>query len=468
MLELYDWQKSALTNCIGRNNFAIFAEMGTGKTLVMINTIIERLKKEPDLKVLIISVPIVLSQWKNEFHKFFPDFPQQSILVADAAVRKKRPDLSKYQIVVTNYSAFSDRKKGYDKFFGSWSPGLVCADESQKIKTYSAICTKNVIDFCKYSKYKYIMSGTPILNSPLDAFSQYKFLDNGETLGDNYYVFKARYFYDIFAGRGLGFPKLVPIKQKIPELSNLIMSKACRVMLKDCKDLPDLIKITIPVEMHPKVRQTYKEIKEEFLSFVNEKAVVAQTAVVKAIRLLQVASGHVVNEDDEVVPLPHNNKLDKLEELIDEVLEQHSKLIIWTCFKYDVKIISELLERKKLKFCMLTGAQSTKEKGEEVERFQNGDAQVCLANAAAAGVGVNLTAASVSIIFSRNFNLGDYLQSTARNYRSGSEIHPKIVQYTLAYENSIDINISQVLDSKETMSYSLLASTIASFIKDEI
>ena len=467
MIALYDWQEKALKEFITRDNYACFAEMGCGKTFVMISAIIERIKKEPDLKVLIVSVPIVLSQWKSEFNKFFPGYPQNKILVADAATRKKDLDLNKFQIIVTNYSAFSDRKKGYLKFFKSWSPGLSCLDESHKIKNYSAICTKNIIDFCKGSKYKNILSGTPILNSPLDSFSQYMFLDNGETLGNNYYVFKAKYFYDLLAGKGLGFPKLVPIKQKLPELSELIMSKACRVLLKECKDLPDLIKITIPIIMHPHVHKIYNEMKEEFLTYVNDTACVAQTAVVKATRLMQVSSGHIINEDKEVVTIPNNNKLEKLSELLDEVLEHHNKVIIWTCFRHDIKIISELLEAKKLSYCLLTGSQSTKEKGLEVDRFQNGDAVVCLANASAAGLGVNLTAASVSIIFSRNFNLGDYLQSSARNYRSGSEIHEKIIQYTLAYDKSIDANISAVLDSKEVMSYSMVANKIKMFLTQE-
>lgn len=449
------------------HNYAIFADMGTGKTLTAITIIMDKLK-EMDLRVLIVCPPVVIKNWKDEIAKFYPNYPQSKILCADAETRKKKPELSKYQIIVTNYNTFSCRKKSYNTFFNNWKPHLVVLDESHQIKSFQAQRTKNIIDFCKDAIYKYILSGTPILNGPMDAFSQFLFLDNGRTLGSNFYIFRATYFYNVMEGRGVTFPKYVPIKSKLDELSKKIMSKAFRITQKECIDLPPLVKHTFKVEMHPSVRQLYKDLKEEFIAMFNEEAVVAQTAVTKALRLMQICAGHYVTSEGEVRTIEHNTKLDKLEEFLEDSLELHKKIIIWCSFKHDYKIIGKLLDKHKICHVFLTGEQSTKEKEASVSMFQQGTAQVIVANRKAGGIGVNLTSAPVSITFSKTFDLADELQSRARNYRKGSEIHERILQYDLVYENSIEERISKVLAEKHEISDNIIdVNTIVNIIKEQ-
>lgn len=465
-MNLFNWQKEVVQTCRTQPNYAIFAEMGTGKTLTAITIIMDKLK-EMDLRVLVVCPPVVIKNWKDEIAKFYPNYPQSKILCADADTRKKKPDLSKYQICITNYHTFSCRKKSYNQFFENWKPHLVVLDESHQIKSYSAQRTKNIIDFCKDAPYKYILSGTPILNGPMDAFSQFLFLDGGKTLGSNFYVFRASYFYNVMEGRGVTFPKYVPIKSKLDNLSKKIMSKAFRITQKECIDLPPLIKHTFKVEMHPKVRDFYRDLKEEFIAMMNDEAVVAQTAVTKALRLMQICAGHYVTSEGEIRTIEHNNKLDKLEEFIEDTLEIYNKIIVWCSFKHDYKIIGDMLTKNKIEHVFLTGEQSTKQKEQSIDSFQNGSAKVIIANRKAGGIGVNLTSAPVSIIFSKTFDLADELQSRARNYRKGSEIHERILQYDLVYENSIEERISKVLAEKHEMSDTIIdVNTIVNIIKE--
>ena len=98
-----------------------------------------------------------------------------------------------------------------------------------------------------------------------------------------------------------------------------------------------------------------------------------------------------------------------------------------------------------------------KEKNEHVNQFQLDDqVKVLIGNRAAAGIGINLTAASYSIVYSRNFSLGEELQSEARNYRAGSEVHEKITKIDLVAKDTIDEHVLKELYNKQDLSDKIL------------
>ena len=105
----------------------------------------------------------------------------------------------------------------------------------------------------------------------------------------------------------------------------------------------------------------------------------------------------------------------------------------------------------------MTGEQSASEKRESELAFQNDpEVRVIIANRAAGGVGVNLVAASYSIVYSRNFSLAEELQSEARNHRGGSQIHEKIVKIDLAIKDSLDEIVLDALRNKNQISTDIL------------
>lgn len=88
-----------------------------------------------------------------------------------------------------------------------------------------------------------------------------------------------------------------------------------------------------------------------------------------------------------------------------------------------------------------------------MDSFNNDDkCRVIIANRRAGGIGVNLVAASYSIVYSRNFSLGDELQSEARNHRGGSQIHERITKIDLFAKETIDEHILDALNAKEDIS----------------
>jgi SNF2 family DNA or RNA helicase len=197
-------------------------------------------------------------------------------------------------------------------------------------------------------------------------------------------------------------------------------------------------------------------MKRDFIAYLNDQACVAQLAITKALRLLQILAGFVKLDSGEEVALKENPKLEALEEIIDD-LPHGSKAIIWATFKENYRQISNMLVKKKIGFTSFHGEVKASERQANIDRFQTDpDCRFIIANQAAGGVGINLTAASYSIYYSRNFSLEQDLQSEARNYRGGSEIHEKITRIDIVCPNTIDEIVLDALTRKLDLAESIL------------
>jgi SNF2 family DNA or RNA helicase len=460
----YQHQIDALKLFYDKPNAFLFWEMGTGKTGGAI--LLHRLRciqAGVFLPTVVITPIVTITNWKNEYSLFsqFPEHRIKAITGSNSKSRlKKMGDLGE-DILIINYEALSSdeiRNKILD-----WGPTIVIVDEAHKIKSHDADRTKYVTQICDKAAYKIFMSGTPILNSIVDLYSPFRALDGGETFGKSRNVFLNTYMYDANARMktipGVKyFPDWKPRPEKFDEITQKIYAKANRKLKSECLDLPPLVEVVEYVGWGVDQKKAYDEMKRDFLTFVKTKsqdtplAVVAELALTKALRLLQIASGFVVTEDKAVIEFNSVPRLDKLSDLLLDLTPNH-KVIVWSAYVHNYRMIERLCRQHDIKYVMLTGEQSTGEKDESIASFQSDNSvRVIIANRRAGGIGINLTAASYSIVFSRNFSLEDEEQSKARNYRGGSEIHERIVKIDLAIENSIDDECLKALKSKQSLS----------------
>jgi SNF2 family DNA or RNA helicase len=296
------------------------------------------------------------------------------------------------------------------------------------------------------------------------VFGIFRVIDLGKTFGINKFIYQSKYLIDKNARNPhVNFPNWIDNPATYEELTSKIYSKSLRKLKSECLDLPDLIKLVRLADWGSVQKKTYDNLKKEFLAFIDTQkangepeSVTASLAIVKALRMLQVASGFVMLDSGEIHEF-ETPKLDLVEELLEEiVIENKQKCILWAAYKHNYKMLAKVCDKLKLKYVFITGEQSTNEKRESELAFQKGDAQVMIANMASGGVGVNLTAASHSIVYSRSFSLAHSLQSEARNHRSGSEIHEKIVKIDLAIKGSLDEMVMLALNNKTQISREIL------------
>jgi len=253
--------------------------------------------------------------------------------------------------------------------------------------------------------------------------------------------------------------------ERMPEIQKAISTSSMSVKKEEVlKDLPPMVVINRKVKMSTDQKRMYDSLKEDFLTWIDNQqgiseAVVANLAIVKALRLMQIASGFVTTDEGNTIPIQDNPKIPVLKELLQQITV-NNKVILWCAFKYNYKQLAKVCEELGIKYVLLTGEQDTEQKNENVKEFRKDpNCKVIIANRKAGGIGINLVEASYSIVFSRNFNLADELQSEARNFRGGSQIHEKITKINLILEDSIEVEAIEMLSKKQAIADNVIQLT---------
>jgi SNF2 family DNA or RNA helicase len=451
----------------GTRDFAFLWDMGTRKTGTTINVLRHKYAEYRRLlRTLILCPKVMCVAWQREFHLDSKIGHQVFVLTGSQKQRIKlfndKKELKPNPIFVMNYDGLQMKELLQELL--AWQPEVLVCDESQRLKNPQAVRTKMAVLLADRALHRYILSGTPILNNPMDIWSQYRILDKGESFLDatgeplNFYAFRGRYFIDKNASMPAHrhFPKWEHRDGILAELNKIIYQKAMRVMKDECLDLPDRVQVTIPVELAPEQKRLYDDMKEDFIAFLNSgEAITAQIAVTKALRLQQIVSGYCKTEDGTEISLKHNPRLEALEELLEDM---SGKVIIWATFQENYRQIAGVLEKLGIPYTELHGQVPNKDRQKNIDRFQNDpECRAIVCNQAAAGLGVTLTSASNSIYYSRNFSLEQDQQSADRNYRSGSEIHKKITRYDITAAGTIDEVIRDALANKADLAEQILA-----------
>lgn len=483
------WKHQLVAIEMGRDNpnLALFHEMGTGKTRTTIEILREECAIQKRLvKTLILGPVIVVRNWQNEIKKFSKIKAHDVVPLVGAAKKRVarfneatldpvRQTATRARIFITNYEAM--QMEELVDAISKWQPEILICDEAHRLKNPKSTRARAVVRIADLCRRRVLLTGTPILNSVGDIFNQYRILDAGQTFSVtdprieggrrpmNFWEFQGIYMEDL--NRGMPsqkyFPKWVPRCETYEELNNKIYKKAHRVLKSECLDLPPLIRQRIDVELGPEQTRIYREMRDQYIAWIKEhehsgepRAVVAQMALTKALRLQQIISGYAKTEDGKEIQIKQNPRLDELAELLSQLTPNH-KVLVWATFKDNYRQIAEVCQKLKVGYVEIHGGVTAKGKDEAVRRFrEDHDVRVVIGNQGAAGIGINLVEASYSIFYSRNFSLEQDLQAEARNYRGGSEIHQKVTRIDLVAPETIDELILQALADKQNLAETIL------------
>lgn len=426
------------------DNYGLFWEMGLGKTWVGCYFI-----QKAAGKCLILCPNSVCDTWYQEIitHTFV-DHSDVCILSGTGAQRRKLLQ-EPYSIYILNYEGL--RVVELELLKIEWD--IIISDESHRIKNPKALQTKIA---CKLKgKRKFIFSGTPLLNSYMDVFSQMLFMDNGKTFGKNFFAFRNQYFIDHNGGRFRGnFPDW-QLRRGAEKIIMEKMSKNChRLEKKDCLNLPEKMYETRYCYATPEIIKHYSEMKKDCITFINDQAVTAQVALTKILRLNQITSGFLKTVEGVETDFQSNPKMDILKEVVDEITQNpNNKVIVWAHFRKDIETIAKTFAH--LNPVVIYGG--VEDRGSLVNSFQTSpQVRMFVGQPHSAGIGITLSAANYAIYYSYNFSLEDRLQSEDRCHRKGSEIHKSITYIDLVMKDTIDEVILKALKSKNDMAESVM------------
>lgn len=427
-------------------------------------------KENRMMRCLVLCPSVVIHNWKDEF-RMFSHIPPSKVhtLIGTGKAKaaymynKVLPQIDG-AVCIVNYEAMLNEE--LFKAIERWNPEVIIYDEVHMLKNSKSKRSKLCIRLSEQSIKRLGLTGTPILKNSKDMYGIFRAVDCGKTFGINEYVFQSKYLIDKFAHvPSVGFPSWIDNPKSYKELQEKIYRKSLRKLKEECLDLPELIKDKRMVELSPVQRKAYNDLKRDFLTYVSSmkqsgqpNAVTAQVAVTKAIRMLQIAAGYVQTDEEGIHEFSDNPRLDVTEELLVEIVKEGgNKCILWCSYKYNYVQLSRLCDKLGIKYVMITGEQNTNQKRESELAFQNDPSvEVVICNRRAGGIGVNLTAAKYSIVYSRNFSLDEELQSEARNHRGGSQIHDKILKIDLVAIDTIEVDQLNSLRNKKQISMEIL------------
>ena len=424
----------------GGRGFALLMEMGCGKTLAALELAARLHTTSTVGRVLVVAPSSVVPVWTREITAFLPGAESRELLGTRAKRLEALEQLAWCQsqgapliVAVVNYeSAWR-----LEAEIARWSPDMVIADESQRIKGHATKQTKGVTRIGRVADYRLALSGTPVTNGPLDVFAQWRFLDES-VFGPSYYAFRARY-----AVMGGFEGKQVVGYRALDELTRRAHRIAYRVTKADALDLPETTDVTVPVALSAPERRAYDQLARESVAEFDGAEVSVTNVLTRLLRLQQITSGSVPADDGKVVELGAS-KIDAAVELVEDAVSGGGKVVVFCRFRAEIERIAAMVPGA----LVLTGDTPQAERGELVCRFQqDADARVLIAQIQVGGAGITLTAASTMVFCSTSFNYAETQQARARIHRIGQ--HSACTYYHVVATDTVDELIQEAIARKE-------------------
>ena len=462
-------QKKALEMSWDKEVFAYFMEMGTGKSKVLIDNIAMLYNAGKIDGALIVAPKGVYKNWfDSEIPNHMPDYIEKKVGLW--RTKPDAPDLkplfstgAELHILIMNVEAFSTKKgMQFAERFLSSHKALMGIDESTTIKNPAAKRTKNIVSLSPITKYRRILTGSPVTKSPLDLFTQCYFLDPYLLDQSSYYVFRTRYAVCRkinVSGRSV---EIVVGYRNLGELSEKLKPFSYRVLKDDCLDLPKKTYMKRTVELTDEQKKVYKQMKQEAIAFLNGKMVTSATVITQLMRLHQITCGHFKSNDGTVQDLKNN----RIAELMDIIEEVEGKAVIWAHYRHDIEKIVEAISKKYGENTVVTyfGDTSTDDRQKAIKKIQDKESPVrfIIGTPQTGGYGITLTGASTIIYYSNGYDLEKRMQSEARIDRIGQE--KPMTYIDIMAEDTIDDKIVKSLRNKVNIATEIMGEELKAWI----
>jgi SNF2 family DNA or RNA helicase len=462
--ELRPYQEEALswmgTMCEYGFGVCLADDMGLGKTIEVIVYLLFLKEKYPTNfgSTLIICPTSLLYNWQKEINKFGPSLEVILHHGPDRISKISKLDsyLKAHKVILTSYGTI---RNDVDLLKTIHFSGII-VDESQNMKNYEAQQTQAIYQL--NSDFRICLSGTPIENRLLELWTLFEFLNPG-LLGER------KSFQKNFVN---------PIEQfqdedVISKLQNLISPFILRRVKTDksiIKDLPDKREMKIYVQLTDIQKELYREVVQKTYRELEGSQKGQNITILSLLTKLKQICNHPSQYLHKSIPkdfkllddsfLSQSNKLERLLEMIDEIVEKGEKVLIFTQFTQMGDILYEVLNQK-YNFAILYfhGGVSAKKRDKIIKRFQSKkstSAPILILSLRAGGTGLNLTEATTVFHYDRWWNPAVESQATDRAYRIGQT--KEVSVYKFIAKGTIEEKIDNLLEEKSELVESIISS----------
>ncbi len=404
---------------------------------------------------LIVMPTSLIHNWANEIMKFAPSL---KVYKHVGSMRYKADKLASairhYDVILTTYGTL---RNDYE-MLSSFDFFYLILDESQNIKNSSSKTYKSILEI--RSKYKLVITGTPIENSLSDLWSQLNFLNKG-LLGSLPY-FKREF--------------INPIEKKNDQEQQLKLQKLIRPFVlrrtkqEVAKDLPALTEQIRYCEMIDEQREIYETEKSAIRNTIlkniesngiNKSALVVLQGLTKLRQLANHPS--LVTKESE----SESGKFNEIYRCLKNLVAEKHKVLIFSSFVKHLELLQTKIETKNWKYSVLTGKTTNRQ--EVIQQFQEDpENHIFLISLKAGGVGLNLTSADYVFIIDPWWNPAAENQAINRAHRIGQD--KKVFVYRFITEDSIEEKIQTLKSKKSALAEKFIGSNnpVSSISAEEI
>lgn len=326
---------------------------------------------------------------------------------------------------------------------------VIIFDEAHRLKNRKAVTTQAAHQLCKQVNRKWLLTGTPVRNEYSDLFSLLSMVE--PTRFSSYWNFVNTYLETV--PNLYGGTDIVGLKNE-EEFNAMMSVYMYRLTQEDVYDeLPETIYKDIRIPMRKKQQSVYNEMEEELLVAFDQELeegktisqiVSAPNTVAQLMRLRQIClSPFLIGGPAE------SAKLKMLEDLVEDLLEEEQKFIIFSYFKGFIDVVGEMLDHRGLKYGEIVGGQSPSARHQVQKDFTEGGFDIIIGTAQSMGEGMNLQAANVAIFTDIDWVPANNEQAEHRiGHRGGVKKEaPTIIR--LYHPGSVEADIWATCDRKE-------------------
>lgn len=436
--------------------------MGTGKSRVAVDVLQNSVPK-----LTVIACPTtVMDVWPAEFRKYA--VANFRVIVPDRAKtiaeRVERINVAidatllagETPVVVINYESL--QREMLEWINAEERLECVIYDEIHKVKDPHGVRSRAIGKLATKVPRRLGLTGTLMPHSPLDAFAQFRALDQA-VFGPSFSRYRARYAVLRQAPWGahvIGYQRHEELRSLIGEITY-----TCD---KSVLKLPEPVHVERKFSLGPVSRKIYDQLEKEFYAWLDEgKEVTADNALVKLLRLRQTTSGYVKTNDD-VEQRIGSEKATVLQDVLEELGDQEP-VVIFCQFVHDLDRVHEAV--RSLATCLTCGREypahaagdcewkpsytslELSGRRKDLAEWQQGAAPVLAVQIQSGGVGLDMTRARYCVYYSLGFNLGEYEQSLARVHRPPQT--KNVVYVHLLAINTVDVKVQKALQDRKNV-----------------
>lgn len=459
----FDHQQVMATVACEIDGTAFLCQMGTGKTRAAIEAMSQKIR-DGELDLVVVLCPKgVMGTWARECTQWADNLDALRLgyregRKTDATIKARKEKLhnivsstisrGKQNVIVINYDVVFHLEEELAALCKHLRVGMVC-DEMHKISDPTTRTAKTIIALTPELPWRLGMTGTPVRDKTGEGlWSQWYFIDLGDTFGANYVQYRREYFEE-----NPWTHERTPKPGALDAIGQRLRKRALRYTKEDCLDLPPKTYEIIEVDMTPEQAKAYRQMEDDLVAELrlqdgSTTQASAATQLVSILRLSEITSGYVPT-DRGLYLFDRNPKLEALGELVDAQIDQQ-QILLWAFFREN----HEMMLRRFARYepLLIRGGMSQQERDDAERMFNSGERRLLIGQQQAGGTGLNLQAASLAAYYSQQYSIIDREQSEDRCHRSGSERHQRITIADFCCRNTIDYTVIQGLREKRTVS----------------